>query len=42
MYGVQAAFNNFSLNLEHQCGFIDWPFQQIRFGLEYRLNIFHR
>ena len=36
------AFNNFSLNLEHQCGFIDWPFQQIRFGLEYRLNIIRR
>ena len=30
-----------SLRLQHQVGVVDWPFHQIRFGVEYRLgNIF--
>lgn len=30
-----------SLRLQHQVGFVDWPFHQIRFGVEYRFrNLF--
>ena len=32
---------DFSLRLQHQVGLVDWPFHQIRFGVEYRFrNIF--
>ena len=32
---------DFSIRLQHQVGLVDWPFHQIRFGVEYRFrNIF--
>ena len=28
---------DFSIRLQHQVGLVDWPFHQIRLGLEYRI-----
>lgn len=30
----------FSVNLQHQVGFIDWPFHQLRVGVEYKFRNF--
>lgn len=30
---------NFSVRLMHQVGFIDWPFHQVRAGIEYRIPL---
>ncbi len=35
---LTCGFGNFTLKLQHQVGFVDWPFNQIRFGAEYRFN----
>ncbi|MGM9735242.1 MAG: hypothetical protein ACI3ZL_02405 [Candidatus Cryptobacteroides sp.] len=36
------SFGAFFLNLEHQYGFRDWPFHQVRFGVGYNFNILKR
>lgn len=37
---VSWSFGNIFLNIEHQYGFKDWPFHQLRFGLCYRFCAF--
>ncbi len=39
---MQWSFGNLYLNLEHQYGFKDWPFHQLRFGLGYRFRAFRK
>lgn len=39
---VSWDIGDLSLRLQHQVGFIDWPFHQLRFGVEYRIrNLFN-
>ncbi len=35
---LSCGFGNFTIKLQHQLGFVDWPYNQIRFGAEYRFN----
>lgn len=36
---VSWAIKDFSINLGYQVGFMDWPFYQLRFGIEYRFSL---
>ncbi len=35
---LSYSFGNLSLRLQHQVGFMDWPYNKIRIGAEYRFN----
>ena len=37
--GISYAFGDISLRLQHQVGFFDWPYHQVRLGVSYHFDM---